>query len=70
MKISARNLIKGTVKKITLGSLNAEVVLDIGGGLEIVSQITIGSVKTLKLKKGKPAFAVIKADNVLIGTDD
>ncbi|MEI8340696.1 MAG: TOBE domain-containing protein [Verrucomicrobiota bacterium] len=70
MKISARNLIKGTVKKITNGALNAEVILDIGGGVEIVSQITLGSVKTLKLKKGKTAYAVIKADNVLIGVDD
>jgi len=70
MKISARNLIKGTIKKITLGALNAEILLDIGGGVEIVSQITIGSVKELKLKKGKTAWAVIKADNILIGIDE
>ena len=70
MKISARNIIKGTVKKITTGPISAEVTLDIGGGIEIVSQITTTSVKTLKLEKGKSAYAVIKADHVLIGIDD
>jgi len=70
MKISARNIIKGTVKKITSGPLNAEVVIDIGSGIEIVSLITKASLKSLKLAKGKPAYAVIKADHVLIGIDD
>jgi molybdate transport system regulatory protein len=70
MKISARNIIKGSVRKINKGVLNAEVVLEIAGGVEIVSQITVGSVKALKLKKGMTAYAVIKADNIIIGIDD
>jgi len=70
MKISARNILKGTIKKITAGPLNAEVVIDIGNGIEIVSQITKSSVKSLKLAKGKTAYAVIKADHVLMGVDD
>jgi molybdopterin-binding protein len=70
MKLSARNIIKGTVKKITAGPLNAEVLLDVGNGIQIVSQITMASVKSLKLAKGKSAYAVIKADHVLIGVDD
>ncbi len=70
MKISARNIIKGTIKKITLGALNAEVILDIGNGVEISSQITKASIKHLKLAKGKTAYAVIKADHVMIGIDD
>jgi len=70
MKISARNIIKGTVKKITLGALNAEVVIDIGNGIEIVSQITKASITNMKLAKGGNAYAVIKADHVLIGVDD
>jgi molybdopterin-binding protein len=70
MKISARNIIKGTIKKITAGPLNAEVILDIGNGVEIVSVITKGSVKSLKLAKGKSAYAVIKADSVLMGVED
>jgi len=70
MKISARNIIKGTVKKITAGPIIAEVVIDVGNGIEIVSQITKASVKSLKLAKGKSAYAVIKADHVMVGVDD
>jgi molybdopterin-binding protein len=70
MKLSARNIIKVTIKKITAGPLNAEIVIDVGNGLEIVSQITKASVKSLKLAKGKSAYAVIKADHVLVGVDD
>ena len=70
MKISARNIIKGTIKEITPGPLIAQVVIDIGNGIEIVSQITIASVEHLKLAKGKSAYAVIKADHVLIGVDE
>ena len=70
MKISARNLIKGTIQKIVTGALNAEVTLDVGGGLEIVSQISLGSVERLELAVGKSAYAVIKVDSVLIAVDD
>jgi molybdopterin-binding protein len=66
MKISARNIIK----EITPGPLVAQVAIDVGNGIEIVSQITIASVEHLKLAKGKSAYAVIKADHVLIGVDD
>lgn len=70
MKISARNIIKGTIKEITPGPLIAQVVIDVGNGIEIVSQITMASVENLKLAKGKSAYAVIKADHVLIGVDE
>lgn len=40
MMISARNTLKGTVKKIKTGAVNAEVVLDLPGGDEIVSIVT------------------------------
>jgi molybdopterin-binding protein len=70
MKISARNIIKGTIKEITPGTLIAQVVIDVGNGIEIVSQITMASVENLKLAKGKSAYAVIKADHVLIGVDE
>ncbi len=70
MKLSARNIIKGTIKEINPGSINANVVLDIGNGLEIAAQITTDSVKHLGLAKGKTAYAVIKIDNVMIGVDE
>jgi len=53
MKISARNSLKGTVKSITKGPVNAEVVIDIGGGNVVTAMITAHSVENLALKEGK-----------------
>ncbi len=69
MKISARNTLAGTVRKIERGAVNAEVTLDLAPGLQIVSIITLDAVDSLGLKEGKQAYAVIKASSVMIGTD-
>lgn len=69
MKISARNQLKAKVKTITLGAVNAEVVLVLSGGQEVVATITNGSVKTLGLVEGADAYAVIKASSVLVAVD-
>jgi molybdopterin-binding protein len=69
MKISARNMLRGTVKKITPGAVNAEVIIELAGGVELVSIITKSSVEQLELKEGKAVYAVIKASNVMVATD-
>jgi len=69
MKISARNMLKGRVKKIVRGAINSEVTLELRGGAEIVAVISNGSVDSLELKEGKEAFAVIKASNVMVAVD-
>jgi molybdopterin-binding protein len=69
MKISARNILKGKVKKITPGSVNSEVILELPGGLEITSIITKKSVETLGLAVGKSAYAIIKSSEVMIAVD-
>mgnify|MGYP002683071902 CR=1 FL=1 len=69
MKLSARNILKGKVKKVTTGAVNSEVVISLPGGTEVVSIITKSSAKPLGLKKGKAGYAVIKASNVMIGVD-
>jgi molybdopterin-binding protein len=66
MKISARNLLKGKVKEITLGAVNAEVVLELPDGQEMVSIITKRSVENLGLEVGKEVYAVIKSSDVMI----
>ncbi len=69
MKLSARNLLKGKVSKITMGAVNAEVEIELTGGQTIVSIITINSVKRLGLAVGKEAYAMIKASSVMIAVD-
>jgi len=70
MPLSARNQFRGTVTSLTRGAVMSEVIIDIGGGHQIVSLISTSSVKRLKLKKGGPAVAVIKATEVIVSTDD
>jgi molybdopterin-binding protein len=69
MKISARNVLKGKVKKVTHGAVNSEVVVELAGGIEVVSVITKTSAENLGLAPGKDVYAVIKATNVMIATD-
>jgi molybdopterin-binding protein len=67
MKISARNVLKGTVKQLTHGAVNSEVVVQLPGGVEVVSIITKHSAESLELAVGKEVYAVIKASDVMIG---
>ncbi len=69
MKLSARNVLKGKVAKVTTGAVNDEVVLELPGGQQIVSIITKASAENLGLAKGKEAYAVIKASSVMIAVD-
>ena len=69
VKVSARNVLKGKVKSVEHGSVNSEVVLQLPGGTEIVSIITKTAAQNLGLKEGKEAYAIIKASNVILGTD-
>ena len=69
MKLSARNILKGKVIKVTPGAVNSEIVLELAGGAQIVSIITKQSAESLGLAVGKEAYAIIKASNVMIGVD-
>lgn len=67
MKLSARNLLKGTITDIKLGAVVAKVTIDLGNGQTISSVITVDSVDELDLKVGDEATAIIKSTEVLIG---
>ena len=67
MKISARNVLAGTVKNVTKGAVNAEVVLTLEGGDTVVAIITNHSVDSLGLREDSSAYAIIKASEVMIG---
>jgi len=69
MKISARNILKGKVIKVSEGTVNTEVLLELTGGAKVVSMISKDSAKRLGLKPGKKAYAIIKASSVMMGVD-
>jgi molybdopterin-binding protein len=68
LKVSARNVLKGKIIDVTKGATTAHVKIDIGG-IIVTSSITNAAVDELKLASGKDAYAVIKASDVMIGTD-
>jgi molybdopterin-binding protein len=68
MPLSARNQLDGRVTSVKLGSVMAEVVVDIGGQ-ELVAAITRASAEQLGLQEGTQVTAIIKATDVLLATD-
>jgi molybdopterin-binding protein len=69
MEISARNSLKGKVKRILPGAVNSEVTVELANGLEVVAIITKESAERLSLTVGKEVYAIIKASDVMIATD-
>ncbi|MBC7971143.1 MAG: TOBE domain-containing protein [Verrucomicrobia bacterium] len=69
LKVSARNILKGRIKRIVTGSVNSEVILEIVQPVELVSIITKVSVEELELAVGQEAYAVIKSSDVAIARD-
>ena len=69
MKISARNQVKGKVKSVREGAVNAVVSICRGNHNGLKADITMESVKELGLVEGKECYAVIKATNVMFATE-
>ncbi|MBM3550901.1 MAG: transporter [Alphaproteobacteria bacterium] len=65
MKISARNVIDGTVKEIKKGVTTAHVPIDVSGAT-LTAAITNESVDELGLKMGDKVKAVIKSSDVMV----
>lgn len=69
MRISARNVIKGTVVSIDKGATTAHVKIEISPGQVITASITNEAIDALKLVVGGSAYAVVKASDVMVGVD-
>lgn len=63
--ISGRNKLLGTIIEARYEGLLAQITLDIGGQL-MTSIITSDAARSLDLKKGVPAYALVKATEVMI----
>ena len=69
MKTSARNQLRGVIKTVRKGAVNADVILDLGDGLNVFANITNEAIDELGLKKGREAMALIKSSFVLLSAD-
>ena len=69
LKVSARNVLKGVVKRVTTGSVNTEITLEIVHKVELTSMITRVSAEELELSEGTEAYAVIKSNDIVIAKD-
>jgi len=68
-KVSARNILCGTITRLIDGPVSCEVDLEIGGGETLSAVITHGSAKNLGLAEGGHACAIFKASSVIIGVE-
>ena len=64
--ISVRNRLTGTVASRHDGAVNAEIVLDLGGGKTMAAIITLESARELNLQPGDRATALVKASHVIL----
>lgn len=70
MQTSARNAFVGHVKQIKQDRVNAEVVLALQGGDELVATVTQDSVERMQLREGSQAWGLVKASWVILATPD
>lgn len=69
VKVSARNRLCGTIKRIQEGAVNAEVVVELAGGTTLAAIITEVSLESLGYKVGDTVCALIKSSHVILGVD-
>lgn len=69
MRTSARNMLRCKVSEIKRGAVNAEILLDVAGSIQLAAIITEESVESLALAPGREVFALIKSSFVLLAPD-
>jgi molybdopterin-binding protein len=68
MKVSASNILEGTVKEVRKGATTSHVLIDVKG-LTITSSITNEAVDELGLKTGTKVKAVIIPSDVMVAIE-
>jgi len=69
MKCTARNQFAGMITAVESGPVTVQATLTTGAGLEISATVTAGAARSLKLKKGQEAIALVEASAVVLVTD-
>lgn len=70
LKVSAGNVLTGTVVLCREGAVNGEVRLELPGGKGITSIITNDSIRRLRIRPGGEMTALIKATDVMLAVND
>jgi molybdopterin-binding protein len=68
MRISARNVLEGTVKEVKKGATTSHVLIDVKG-LTVTSSITNEAVDELELKTGTKVKAIIIPSDVMVAVE-
>ena len=69
MKMSARNMLKGTVENIEEGAVMASIKVKIEAPDTITAVITKEAVKDLELKKDEKVTVIVKSTEVMVGKE-
>ncbi len=70
MKLSARNQLNGTVTAISVGAVTVTAKVELSGGDTVTSSITKEAAEELGLAVGSQVVVVVKASDVMLGTQD
>jgi len=68
-KVSARNVLCGTVIRVVHGPVNAEVEVSLKGGTVLTAIVTSESAKAMKLATGDQVCGLVKASGVILGLE-
>jgi molybdopterin-binding protein len=69
LKISARNMLEGTIENVELGAVMASIKIKVESPGLITALITKESAQNLGLKKGDKATAIIKSTEIMVGKE-
>ena len=70
VKMSARNMLKGTVENIGEGAVMANVKVKIEAPDIITAVITKEAVKDLNLEKDEKVTVIVKSTEVMVGKEE
>lgn len=66
MQTSARNQFQGTITRVERGAVNAGVLINVPGGLQVAAIVTQASADRMALAAGQDATALFKASSVIV----
>ena len=69
VKTSARNQIFGSIIAIQAGVVNAEIIVQLKGGEQVITTITLTSLRELELKIGTDAVLLINSADIMLVVD-